>query len=373
VHKVLFIATVESHIINFHIPFIKYFQNKGYEVHVATQLGERRQELIDINVVLHDIGFTRCPYSPYNIKALQQLKNLMDVNKFDLVHVNTPIAAFLGRLAAKITNTKPVLYTAHGFHFYSGAPLKNWIMYYTMERLAAKWTDGLITMNEEDFIAACKLPIRCRRSIFKVHGVGIDIDKYDIKDINVRKRVRNNLGLTDDSVLILTVAEVNANKNHKQLINTIKQIETTKPIFCYIVGDGDYKLKLHNFVKQNGLETQVRFLGFRRNIPDLLSASDIFCLFSHREGLPKCIMEAMAAGKPVIASDVRGNRDLIKDGVNGLLVPINDIGATKNAILNLINNEKLSESMGLQAKEIIKDYALETVLKEMDEIYGKFL
>ena len=100
-------------------------------------------------------------------KALQQLKNLMDVNKFDLVHVNTPIAAFLGRLAAKITNTKPVLYTAHGFHFYSGAPLKNWIMYYTMERLAAKWTDGLITMNEEDFIAACKLPIRCRRSIFK--------------------------------------------------------------------------------------------------------------------------------------------------------------------------------------------------------------
>ncbi len=371
--KVLFIATVESHIINFHIPFILYFQNKGYDVHVAAKLGERQEELSSMRVLLHDIDFIKSPYSPNNMKAFNQLINIMKGNNFDLIHVHTPIAAFLGRLAAKLTNTKPVLYTAHGFHFYNGAPLRNWLMYYTMEKLAAKWTDGLITMNEEDFVAASRLPIRNRENIFKVHGVGVDIEKYNIKDINIRKQVREKLGLTDNSIMILTVAEVNANKNHLQLLNTIKQIEGTDLIYGYIVGDGNHKRKLCNYVKQNGLEERIRFLGFRRDIPELLSASDIFCLFSYREGLPKCIMEAMAAGKPVIASDVRGNRDLIKNGVNGLLVPLNDVEATKNAIFTLVNDEQLRINMGLEGKRMIKDYSIEKVLKEMDEIYSKFL
>ncbi len=371
--KVLFIATVESHIINFHIPYIRYFKTNGYEVHVATRLSSRKKELKEVGAILHDISFSRFPYSLSNIRALNYLIKIMKENRYSLIHVHTPVGGFLGRLAAKITDTKPVVYTAHGFHFYNGAPLENWIMYYTMEKIAAKWTDGLITMNEEDFIAASRLPIRSRENIFKVHGVGIDIKKYDIKDINTRKRVRDNLGLSDNNIMILTVAEVNANKNHLQLINTIKQIEITDQIYCYIVGYGDHKRKLCDYVKQNGLEERIRFLGFRRDIPELLSASDFFCLFSYREGLPKCIMEAMAAGKPVIASNVRGNKDLIKDGVNGLLVPLNDVEATKSAILTLINNEQLRINMGLEGKRMIKDYSIEKVLKEMDAIYSRFL
>jgi len=166
--KVLFVATVESHLLNFHIPFMKLLQEKGYEVHVATKLGNRQQEFDEIGVIKHNVDFSRSPYSPKVFKSLQQMEKLLKEIRFSLVHVHTPVAAFVTRLACQRTNTHPVLYTAHGFHFYKGAPLKNWLLYYNMEKLAAHWTDGLITINEEDYKAAQKFKLRKNGKVFFV-------------------------------------------------------------------------------------------------------------------------------------------------------------------------------------------------------------
>jgi glycosyltransferase involved in cell wall biosynthesis len=297
----------------------------------------------------------------------------MKNNKFSLVHVHTPVGAFLGRLAAKITETKPVLYTAHGFHFYKGAPLKNWLFYYTMEKLAARWTDGLITMNEEDYMAAKSLPLRNKNGIYKVHGVGVDLKRYFNEDKLVRKRVRNELGLNEDDICILMVAELIPRKNHIQLIKSLKLAEVNNNIFCFFVGNGELERELKQYVRLNNLDYNIKFLGFRKDIPELLAASDICCLMSLHEGLPRCIMEAMAAGKPVIATNVRGNRDLIQDGVNGILVPVNDVEATAKAIEKLSHDEQLRQKMGREGRRIIEDFSVENVLKEMDEIYKCYL
>jgi glycosyltransferase involved in cell wall biosynthesis len=370
--KIIFIATVESHILNFHIPFIRYFLEKDYEVHVATKLAERHKELKDIDVVCHDIDFERSPYSFSNINALKQLISIMKQNRFFLIHVHTPVGAFLGRLAAKITRTRPVLYTVHGFHFYKGSSLKNWLIYYTMEKLAARWTDGLITMNEEDYGIAKKLPLRNKNGLFKVHGVGLDINRYFIKDDDIRKKIRNELGLKENSILISTVAELNSNKNHIQLIKAIEKLGRPD-IFYFIVGNGELGNYLKSYIIDHNLNKKIKLLGYRKDVPELLAATDIFSLMSFREGLPRCIMEAMAAGKPIIATNVRGNRDLIQDGVNGILVPIGDVDATAVAIKVLIDNEKLRYKMGNEGRKIIEDYSIENVIREMDEIYGNYL
>lgn len=372
--KILFIATVESHILNFHIPFIQYFQNKGYEVHTATKLGDRQEELKNFSIICHNIDFSRSPYSLSNVKALNQLIKVMRENKFSLVHVHTPVGGFLGRLAARITNTKPVLYTAHGFHFYKGAPLKNWILYYTMEKIAAHWTDGLITMNEEDFNIAKKFNLRRKDAIFYVHGVGIDIEKYSINDDEKRRKLRRELGFSENDILILTVAELIPRKNYFQMIDAIKNLRNNDMNLYYlIVGTGELENRLRDYVYRNSLDKKIKFLGYRKDIPDLLNVCDIFALTSLHEGLPRAIMEAMAAGKPIIATNVRGNRDLVVDGVNGYLVPVNDVEATAEAITKLAENTTLRTKMGEEGRKIIQDYAIEKVLKEMDEIYSLYL
>lgn len=371
--KILFIATVESHILNFHIPFIRYFQSKGHEIHVATKLNDRQNELKGLDIICHNVEFSRSPYSLSNIKALKQLVKIMKENKYSLVHVHTPVAAFLGRLAAKITNTRPVLYTAHGFHFYKGAPLKNWVIYYSMEKLAARWTDGLIVMNDEDYNVAQKFNLRTEDSVFKVNGVGLDIQKYRVNDEYLCVETRKKLGLNRNDIMILTVAELNKNKNHKQLIDAMKELRHIENVFSFIAGNGELEDELKQYVNQLGLSNKVKFLGFRKDIPELLAASDIVCLFSFREGLPRCIMEAMAAGKPIVATNVRGNRDLVKNGVNGFLVPVGDINATEEALKLMIKDEKLRKVMGVNGQTLIKNYSIDIVLKEMDKIYSRYL
>ena len=373
INKILFVATVESHILNFHIPFIQYFQKKGCEVHVATKLGNRRDELKKLGIISHNIDFERSPYSFSNIKALNQLIKIMRENKYSLVHVNTPVGAFLGRLAAKITGTKPVIYTAHGFHFYKGASTKNWLIYYTMERLAAHWADGLITMNDEDYNAAKRFKLRKSNAVFYVRGVGLDIDKYTISDENKRKQTRKVFGFDDKDIVMLTVAELIPRKNYIQTIEAIKKlVNEDKNLYYLIVGTGELEGKLKNYVLKNDLGKNIKFLGYRNDIPDLLNICDIFVLTSLHEGLPRCIMEAMAAGKPVVATDVRGNRDLVKDGVNGYLVPLGDVNTTVDALQNLIESEGLRKKMGDEGRRIIQNYSIDKVLKEMDEIYKKY-
>jgi len=352
---------------------MKLLRDKGYEVHVATKLGNRQQEFDDISVIKHHIDFSRSPYSPRVLTSLLQMEKLLRDVRFSLVHVHTPVAAFVTRLACQRTKTHPVLYTAHGFHFYKGAPFKNWLLYYNMEKLAAHWTDGLITINEEDYEVAKRFRLRKDGKLFYVPGVGVDVEAIQQRAAAAdRSAKRRELGIDYKSIVMITVGELNANKNHSQVLRALSKLRRTH--FHYlIVGTGEYELKLKKTVKQLSLQDNVSFLGFRKDIPELLSASDIFILTSRREGLPKAILEAMAAGLPIIATDVRGNRDLVKHGENGLIIPLDDVERTAEAIMKLIAEPELKETMGEKSKELVKYYDLNNILPQMEQIYDYVL
>lgn len=371
--RVLFVATVESHLLNFHIPFMKLLQSKGYEVHVATQLGGRQEEFDQIGVVKHNIDFTRSPYSPKVLTSLLHMEKLLRDVRFSLVHVHTPVAAFVTRLACQRTKTHPVLYTAHGFHFYKGAPLKNWILYYNMEKLAAHWTDGLITINQEDYEAARKFSLRPHGKVFYVPGVGVDIKAIQERaSLSDTVKLRHSLGIGPDEAVIITIGELIPRKNYEQVLEALTILQ--KINFHYlIVGNGESEEKLKRMVRQLGLDGNVQFLGFRKDIPELLAASDIFVLTSRHEGLTRAIMEAMAVGLPIVTTNVRGNRDLVIDNENGFLVELNDIESTAKAIEKLLTSPQLRKRMGSKSKELIQAHDLKNVLPMMEEIYDFYL
>lgn len=375
--KVLFIATVQSHIMNFHIPYLKYWQDKGYEVHVATNMDTQKyrniQEVIcDIKWI--NIDFERNPFCKNTLIALNQLIKLMKRYRYDLIHVHTPVGGILGRLAAKIVNIKNVVYTAHGFHFYKGAPIQNWLIYYPIEKIMARYTDIIITMNEEDYqISKSRFKTRIRGNIFKVNGVGIDLKKYNVdsrKDFNFK----TNLGLKEDDFIISVVAELSERKNHIQLIKSIEKLKDTYPnIKALFVGDGCLYNDIKEYIENKKMQENIILLGFRNDVERILNISDVLALFSYQEGLPKNIMEGMVAGKPIICTKIRGNKDLIKDGINGYLVDVNDIEDTISKIEYMYKNKKEIVQFGEKSKLLIHEYSIENVMKEIDSIYKNLI
>lgn len=371
--KVLFIATVYNHLAAFHIPFMKMLQEKGYEVHAAASstMG-RRDDVEKAGVICWEIPFERSPYSLTNFKAYLELKSLLKKYHFDLIHVHTPVAAFLGRFLAKATNQGPVLYTAHGFHFYKGAPMRNWLVYYTAERIAARWTDGLIVMNGEDFDNAQRLGFKVGENLFYVHGVGVDLSEYTDPPVS-GNNARASLQIGSENVIVTCIGELNENKNHDFLLDAWRELAGRYDyIHLLFVGTGEMMEALQKRIVQEQIK-RVHFLGYRRDVPQILRETDIATLVSKREGLPKCIMEAMAAGKPVVASNVRGNRDLVDHGKTGFLVELGDVSGLVQAFEKLILDRQLRISMGEAGQKKIRDYSLENVLAEMADIYDRYL
>lgn len=371
--KVLFIASVYTHLAAFHIPFMKLLQEKGYQVHaVASSAEGRREDVERAGVTCWEVPFARSPYSPANVQAFRRLRALLKEHHFDLIHVHTPVAAFMGRFLAKATHQGPVLYTAHGFHFYQGSPRRNWLIYHTVERVAARWTDGLIVMNGEDFENAQRLGFKPGENLFYVHGVGVDLDHYSAPPTD-GSSVRAALGIDPGNVVVTCVAELNENKNHDFLLDAWREF-TRRCDHCHLllVGTGEKVGALQQRVEQEGIP-RVHFLGYRRDVPLILWETDIATLVSKREGLPKCVMEAMAAGRPVVATNVRGNRDLVEDGRTGLLVELGDVPGLTAAVEKLTSDPELRAAMGAAGREKVQDYSLEKVLTDMAGIYDRYL
>ena len=352
---------------------MKYFQDKGYEVHVATKLGERRVELEQHGIICHNVPFSRSINPLIALRALTQLFKLMRKNKYFLVHVHTPMASFLGSLAAKLTNTKPVLHTVHGFHFYKGAPWYYWTFIYPAEYLIARWTDGLIVINQEDYINAQRMGFKPNKNLFLVHGVGVDLKKYKKNIPFSNNGIKDELGLKERDLIISCVAEFIPRKNHIFLLKSWEKItKKFNNIHLLFIGKGKCLNNLKEYVKQN-LLPRVYFLGYRNDVPKILLKSDIVVLVSKHEGLPRSIMEGIASGKPVIVSNVRGNHDLVEQGNNGFLVDLGDIDGLISSMKKLITNDKLRDDMGKASLEKIKEYDIEKVLAEMSSIYDYYL
>lgn len=306
-----------------------------------------------------------------NFIAYRNLMNLLKNEKIDVIHCNTPIGGFLGRLCGKINKVPKVIYTAHGFHFYQGAPLINRTIFKWAEIWMARFTDAIITMNKEDYQAAQKFKLRNNGKVYYVPGVGVDTNRYQINDINI-KELRSSLGLSTDDIILIAMGDLIDRKNYKTSINAIAKTNN-KALHFLICGEGPKLENLKELSKELGVENQIHFLGFRTDIKELLNIADIFLFTTYQEGLPRSMMEAMSAGLPCIASKVRGNVDLIQEGVGGFLRNPEDSEGFAEVINILASDKELREKMKASNLETIKKFDVENVKKEMKKIYNKEL
>lgn len=341
----------------------------GIEFHIAFNCIDRTESNCkkmesDLGIHFHQIDFQRNPLHPANIRAYKQLVALMKAYHFDFVHCNTPVGGLCGRIAARRCGIYKVIYQAHGFHFYKGAPLKNWLLFYPAEKLLARHTDALITINQEDYaLAQAKMRLRNSGKVYYVPGVGIDLS--DPPEID-RAEVRRSLGLPEDAFVLVSVGELNKNKNNSVIIEALKKLDDS--VHYVLCGTGQEEQNLKAQAEALGLSSRVHFLGYRDDVMTILQASDVFVLMSYREGLSRSIMEAMAFGLPCIVSDIRGNRDLMKNKAQ--CIPI-DADALARAVSELRGNDLL-KAYGAANKEAVRMFGMESVIERLKQIYLEF-
>jgi len=365
--KVLF----TSHTANFqkfNHPFMKWFKQQGYEVHYAS-MGEEPIKHADKS---YKVSFNRSPYSLDNVRAYRPLKKIINDQRYEIIHTHTPMGSVVTRLSAKKARKKygtKVIYTAHGFHFFKGAPLQNWLMFYPTEKLMARYTDTLITINEEDYLLASK---KFRTTTEYVPGVGVDSNKFG-KALPKSKRtaIKHAIGLKANDRVILYVAELSLRKRQLWLIESLKDlIQQDKSIHLMLTGMDSLNGQCEELAKELKIQDNVHILGYRNDIPDLMAIADISVSTSSQEGLPVGIMESMFMGIPVIATDCRGNRDLIQDGQNGYLVDLDDQTSFATKIQQLFNSTSDSNNLVKNGTTFIQQFSLKSILEYMRSIYG---
>ncbi len=371
--KVLLTATVQSHICQFHKPLVEMLREQGdVEIHVAARnnLAEKNGLKLDFVDKVYDIPFSRSPKSTDNIKAYKQLKKLINEEKYDIIHCNTPMGGIVTRLAAKKArkNGCKVIYTAHGFHFYKGASKKNWIIFYPIEKLFSRKTDKLITVAREDY-ETVKDKFRC--PVYHMHGVGVNESRYTTVSPEEKNRLRGEMVFGADEKIILCIGELLPNKNQQMIINIMPQILKKYPdARLLLAGNGPEKENLEKLIASLGLENSVTMLGYVTNLQDYQHISDILVSCSKREGLPLNVIEAMMSGNPCVLSENRGHRELINGGKNGYLVKVNDYEKMTECILDILGNPDKAAEYSKNALEFSKLYGFENVKKELREIYG---
>ncbi|MFC0216467.1 glycosyltransferase family 4 protein [Paenibacillus chartarius] len=369
--KVLFVATVDYHFRAFHLPHMQWFQEQGWEVHVAAR-GNLELPYTDRKF---DLPFHRSPFRLHNVKAYRELKSIMNEQQYDIVHCHTPVGGVLARLAARAARRKgtKVLYTAHGFHFCKGAPLPNWLVYYPIEKLLARFTDRLLTINAEDYRRAVDDRFGAVR-IEHVHGVGVNTDRFKPLTPERKLEARAARGYAPDDVLMFYAAEFNKNKNQQLLLQALSQVKQELPhAKLLLAGVGPLQETAKTLAKQLGIAEQVEFLGYRTDIDELLPLCDIAVASSLREGLPVNIMEAMSCGLPVVATHNRGHDELVRDGVNGYLVAPGDHILMAGRLKELAMSAQQRKRMGDESLRRVERYSLNRVRAEMTEIYTRCL
>ncbi len=370
--KVLFVATVvKTHIMEFHIPYLKMFKEMGWETAVAARNDYENPSdcVIPYCDTYYDIPFERNPLKLGNMKAYKRLEKVIDDGGYDIIHCHTPVGAMLTRLAAKKArkNGTRVFYTAHGFHFYKGAPAINWILYYPVEKWLSRYTDVLITINKEDYERAKTFKAG---KVCYVPGVGIDLKKFNVGYVN-KERKRKEIGVSANDFVLLSVGELIPRKNHEVVIralSVLKQRDKLNHIEYVICGRGAYEADLKKLAEELGVADHIHFLGYRNDISEICNCSDLFVFMSRQEGLPVALMEAMACGLPAVCSNIRGNTDLIDDGVTGL-ISNNTPEELAEAINKMRNDTDLRDRLASAALQKIKQFDLSSVEDEMTKIY----
>lgn len=379
--KALIVTRISGFVPQFEMSHVDILKEMGYEIHYAANYntvvyGKDNSRLDGTGIIRHQIDFERSPFSPSVIKACRQLCELLEKEQFDLIHCHMPMSGVVTRICAQWMMSRgkckkaPVLYTAHGLHFYTGAPLKNWI-YYPVERFLARYTDKLIVMNQEDYERSLKFPVR--GAVEKIAGAGIDLSgkgfvvapEKEVAEAEAkaekRKEIRSKLGIKDEQFVLISVGEITKRKNHQAAIQAVKECND-RDVLYIICGSGPLEQEL----KENAKSDQIYFAGYQQNIRDYLAAADCFIFPSLQEGLPMALMEAMAEGLPVIALPIRGNTDLITHKKGGYLVPV---GKFPQAIMKMKESEERRQAFGQWNKNAIKKFDRSIVDGQMKKIY----
>jgi glycosyltransferase involved in cell wall biosynthesis len=369
--KILFISNITKKITNFSIPSIIASQRLGYEFHLAANLSNFKDDPSKYNIKVHHIDLVRNPFDLLNIKAYKQLLTLIRKEKYDVIHCNTPIGGLLGRLCGKKAKVPKIIYTAHGFHFYKGAPLINRTLFKFIEMWLARFTDAIITINQEDFQTANYLKLRKKGTIYYIPGVGVDT--LPIRNaLPKREELLNEIRANKESILIISIGELNRNKNNKVIIEALGKLQNSN-IHYLICGIGEEQQELLSLSEEYNIQENVHFLGYRNDIPQLLKSSDIFIMPSYREGLSRSIMEAMSAGLPCVVSKIRGNVDLIEEEKGGFLLSPSDVQNFAKYINILVMDQTLRRNMGLYNLQKVKSFDVESVKLKMKKIYKEVL
>lgn len=371
--KILLTATVQSHIVQFHKPLVEMLHEHNCEVHVAARdnLAEKNGLKLDFAEKVFDVPFSRSPKSKDNIKAYKQLKKIIDEGQYDVIHCNTPMGGIVTRLAARKArkNGTKVFYTAHGFHFYKGAPKKNWIVFYPIEKFFANhYTDKLITITNEDYDLANK-KFKCQ--IERIHGVGVDEKRYFPISEEEKKKLRLEMGYNENQKLILCIGELLPNKNQQMAIRMMPEIvKKFQDAMLLIAGNGPEKNNLDDLIAELGLQNNVNLLGYVTNLQDYQHIADVCVSCSKREGLPLNIVEAMMSGTPVVATYNRGHRELINDEQNGYLVSINDNSSITEKVLTLLDYSNIYKSISENAILKGNEYSKTAVIEDLRKVYS---
>lgn len=373
--KALVITSVASMVDQFLMPSIKLLQEMGYDVRVACnfingntcsdeKIAQLKEKLSECGARFVQIDFSRNVMKiKENALAYKQIKKLLSRDAYDIIHCHSPIGGLLTRMAARKARKKGtrVFYTAHGFHFYKGAPLKNWLLYYPVEKICAHFTDVLITINQEDYALAQK-KMRAKQVEY-VPGVGIELTKFGQAAVDKNAK-RKELNIPEEATLLLSVGELNENKNHETVIRAIKDLD----VYYIIAGKGDLQEHLQSVINDLELTDRVKLLGFRGDVFELCHAADIFVFPSFREGLSVSVMEAMACGLPVVCSQIRGNIDLIDENGGKLFNP-HSVEACKEAIRQGVSADW--PSMAAHNLEKIQYFSMENINADIGKIVAQ--
>ncbi|MDY0277444.1 MAG: glycosyltransferase family 4 protein [Acholeplasma sp.] len=376
--KALMMSSVASMIDLFNRDNLEILKNLGYDIDVACnfvsgsitsqeKVESFKQELIEKNIGVYHIPVPRSIFKLKDIVISYILvKNLCKENNYEIVHCHSPIGGVIVRLACRKSrkNGTKIIYTAHGFHFYKGAPKKNWIIYYTIEKIISKFTDCIITINKEDYQNAQRFNAKI---IEYVPGIGVDVQQIRNVQVNAIEK-KKELGIDTDDFVLLSVGQLSIRKNHKVAIMALSKIHNIK-LKLIICGLGELKPYLTNLIDELKLSDRVILTGYRNDIYELLHIADCFIFPSLQEGLPVSLMEAMSVGLPIICSDIRGNIDLIHDGENGFLHDPKDDVALSNSIMKILDSDDLRLKMGEQNRLKIESFDRKYIKEQMTVIY----
>lgn len=374
--KALIVTTISGFLPQFEMNDVRILQEYGYEIHYASNFCNPvysfdKEELKKKGIRLHHIDIAKSPFAiGKNFKALHQLRKLITEENITLVHCHNPMGGVVGRLAAGSVKNKPyTIYTAHGFHFYKGAPLLNWLLYYPAEKFLAHKTDYIITINKEDYDRAKKFRLKKNGDVARIHGVGVDTTRFSKRpEAEVFKR--KQLGIPENAFHIVTAAELNTNKNQKIIIEAIAELGK-RDIYYSICGKGPNAENLEELIRENHLESQVKLLGYRTDMEEILQTADCFAFPSIREGLGIAAVEALACEVPLIVADNRGTREYTNDGYNGIVCNAGSMLSFEKAIERLYSDKEYRLQLTVGCRKIAERFSKEATGEMMRLIYAR--